>query len=77
MFDQIFTALLAFLITNSAHAQVSAPNCSNPASAWVGYHWQVAEFVIINALFPPHSYLVVQFSGAESMSSRGVPSGDV
>jgi len=53
MFGQLFTALLAFLITGSAHAQVSAPNCSDYTSnyTWVGYHWLVAEFVI-NARSP-------------------------
>jgi len=31
----VLTAFLALLIIGTAHAQVSAPNCSDPSMAWV------------------------------------------
>src|SRR6266700_3044655 len=36
MFDALFSAFLALLIIDSAHAQVSAPNCSDSTG---GYAW--------------------------------------
>ena len=44
MFDALFAALLALLIIDSAHAQVSAPNCSDYTSSytWVGHPCLVA-----------------------------------
>ena len=51
MFDVLFAACLALLIIESAHAQVSAPNCtvstfngSTAAYAWVGYPWLLTDF---------------------------------
>jgi hypothetical protein len=46
MFDRLIAASLALLILDSAHAQVSAPNCNNSDSsyAWVGYPCLVAQF---------------------------------
>ena len=37
MFDALPAAFLAFLILDSAHAQVSAPNCSDGSYLWVGH----------------------------------------
>ena len=48
MFDTLLAAFLALLIIDSAHAQVSAPNCTDSTGfssyAWVGYLWLDAEF---------------------------------
>jgi hypothetical protein len=52
MFDPLFATFLALLIIDSAHAQVNAPNCTDPTFTWVGYPWLVAHFQITNALSP-------------------------
>jgi len=71
MFDALFPAFLALLIIDSAHAQVSAPNCSDSSYAWsynslgqspclvVAYLAAVCNngAFSISPLLPQHSYL--------------------
>ena len=71
--------LSCLLLIGSAHAQVSAPNCTDSTFAWVGFVLSDARFVSITVRYSLRAgaSIDVQLSPTKSLLGPGIPVGDV
>ena len=69
-------ALLAFasylVLIGTVRAQVSAPDCTDPALAWVSSHCANARFALQQTIISHVLYIVIQFAPTKSLLDHSI-----